>query len=128
MELVGYEDDEARSYEVFSFVTVHDFRFMKLQCRNASAHSDRALHEVDEIKLLYQSITNVGVDVDYNRHSWAVICIDGRPEYVKFVNLTGTEAQDIKSFVNQFDKKKAVVDSPFGSGFRDYIKGYEMRI
>lgn len=35
-----------------------DFRFMKLQCMNASAHSDRALHEVDEMKLLYQSITN----------------------------------------------------------------------
>lgn len=101
---------------------LEDFRFMKLQCRNASAHSDRALHEVDEIKLLYQSITNVGVDVDYNRYSWAVICIDGRPEYVKFVDLTGAEAQDIKSFVNQFGKKKAVVDSPFGSGFRDYIK------
>ena len=101
---------------------------MKLQCMNASAHSDRALHEVDEMKLLYQSITNVGVDVDYNRHSWAVICIDGRPEYVKFVDLKGSEARDIKSFVNQFGKKKAVVDSPFGSGFRDYIKGYEMRI
>lgn len=105
---------------------LEDFRFMKLQCMNASAHSDRALHEVDEMKLLYQSITNVGVDVDYNRHSWAVICIDGRPEYVKFVDLTGAEARDIKSFVNQFGKKKAVVDSPFGNGFRDYIKGYEM--
>ena len=103
MELVGYEDDEARSYEVFSFVTVHDFRFMKLQCRNASAHSDRALHEVDEIKLLYQSITNVGVDVDYNRYSWAVICIDGRPEYVKFVDLTGAEEQYIKCFINRFN-------------------------
>ena len=107
---------------------LEDFRFMKLQCMNASAHSDRALHEVDEMKLLYQSITNVGIDVDYNRHSWAVICIDGRPEYVKFVDLTGAEARDIKSFVNQFGKKKAVVDSPFESGFRDYINGYKMRI
>ena len=87
---------------------LEDFRFMKLQCMNASAHSDRALHEVDEMKLLYQSITNVGVDVDYNRHSWAVICIDGRPEYVKFVDLTGAEARDIKSFVNQFSKEKTV--------------------
>ena len=105
---------------------LEDFRFMKLQCMNASAHSDRALHEVDEMKLLYQSITNVGIDVDYNRHSQAVICIDGRPEYVRFVDLTGAEARDIKSFVNQFGKKKAVVDSPFGTAFRDYIKGYEM--
>ena len=128
MELVGYEDDEARSYEVFSFVTVHDFRFMKLQCMNASAHSDRALHEVDEMKLLYQSITNVGVDVDYNKHSWAVICIDGKPEYVNFVDLTGAEARDIKSFINRFNKKKVMVDSPFGTAFRDYIDGYEMRI
>ena len=105
---------------------LEDFRFMKLQCMNASDHSDRALHEVDEMKLLYQSITNVGVDVDYNKHSWAVICIEGKSEYVKFVDLTGAEARNIKSFVNQFGKKKAVVDSPFGSGFRDYIKGYEM--
>lgn len=105
-----------------------DFRFMKLQCMNASAHSDRALHEVDEMKLLYQSITNVGVDIDYNRHSWAVICIDGRPEYVKFVDLTGAEARDIKSFINRFNKKKVIVDSPFGTAFRDYIDGYEMRI
>ena len=103
-----------------------DFEIMRLQCMNASAHSDRALHEVNEMKLLYQSITNVGVDVDYNRHSWAVICIDGRPEYVKFVDLTGAGARDIKSFVNKFGKKKAVVDSPFGSEIREYIKGYEM--
>ena len=106
---------------------LEDFRFMKLQCMNASVHSDRALHEVDEMKLLYQSITNVGVDVD-NRYSWAVICIDGRPEYVKFVNLTGAEARDIKSFINRFNKKKVIVDSPFGTAFRNYIDGYEMRI
>ena len=107
---------------------LEDFRFMKLQCMNASAHSDRALHEVDEMKLLYQSITNVGVDVDHNRHSWAVICIDGRPEYVNFVDLTGAEARDIKSFINRFNKKKVMVDSPFGTAFRDYISGCEMRI
>lgn len=103
-------------------------KVMNSRCTYAVHQSDHALNEVEEMKLLYQSITNVGVDVDYNRHSWAVICIDGRPEYVKFVDLTGAEARDIKSFVNQFGKKKAVVDSPFGSGFRDYIKGYEMRI
>lgn len=107
---------------------LEDFRFMKMQCMNASAHSDHALQEVDEMKLLYQSITDVGVDVDYNRHSWAVVCIEGRPEYVKFVDLTGAEAIDIKSFLNRFNKKKVIVDSPFGSPFREYLKEYEMRV
>ena len=103
-------------------------KVMNSRCTYAVHQSDHALSEVEEMNLLYQSITNVGVDVDRNGHSWAVICIDGRPEYVKFVNLTGAEARDIKSFVNQFGKKKVMVDSPFRSTFRDYIKGYEMRI
>lgn len=103
---------------------IEDFRFMKLQCMNASAHSDRALHEVDEMKLLYQSITNVGVDADYHgKNSWAVICIDGHPEYVKFVDLKGSEARDIENFLRRFEKSNVVVDSPFRNS---YIKDYEL--
>ena len=47
---------------------------MKLQCKNT-------LNEVNEMKSLYQQITNIGVDVDcHDKNSWAVVCIDGHPE------------------------------------------------
>lgn len=103
-------------------------KVMNSRCTYAVHQSDHALSEVEEMKLLYQSITNVGVDVDSNGHSWAVVCIEGKPEYVNFVDLTGAEARYIKSFINRFNKKKVIVDSPFGTAFRDYIGGYEMRI
>lgn len=42
---------------------------MKLQCKNT-------LNEVNEMKSLYQQITNIGVDVDcHDKNSWAVVLI-----------------------------------------------------
>lgn len=93
---------------------------MKLQCKNT-------LNEVNEMKSLYQQITNVGVDVDYHdKNSWAVICIDGHPEYVKFVDLRESEARDIKNFLRRFEKSNVVVDSPFRINCLNHIKGYEL--
>ena len=106
---------------------LENFRFMQLQCMNASAHSDRALHEVDEMKLLYQLITNAGVDVDYHsKNSWAVICIDGHPEYIKFVDLKGSEVRDIENFLRRFEKSNVVVDSPVRINCLNHIKGHEL--
>ena len=97
---------------------------MNSRCTYAVHQSDHALNEVEEMKLLYQSITNVSVDVDYHgKNSWAVICIDGHPEYVKFVDLSGSEARDIENFLKRFERSNVVVDSPFRN---DYIKGYEL--
>lgn len=93
---------------------------MKLQCKNT-------LNEVSKMKLLYQQITNVGVDVDYHsKNSWAVICIDGHPEYIKFVDLKGFEARDIENFLRRFEKSNVVVDSPFRINYLNHIKGYEL--
>mgnify|MGYP004667062445 CR=1 FL=1 len=93
---------------------------MKLQCENT-------LNKVNEMKSLYQQITNVGVDVDYHgKNSWAVICIDGHSEYVKFVDLKGFEARDIENFLRRFEKSNIVVDSPFRINCLNHIKGYEL--
>ena len=99
---------------------IDSIKSMKLQCKNT-------LNEVNKMKSLYQQITNVGVDVDYyGKNSWAVICIDGHPEYVKFVDLKESEARDIKNFLRRFEKSNVVVDSPFRINCLNHIKGYEL--
>lgn len=95
-------------------------KFMKLQCKNT-------LNEVNEMKSLHQRITNVGVDVDYHgKNSWAVVCIDGHPEYVKFVDLKESEARDIENFLRRFERSNIVVDSPVRVNCLNHIKGYEL--
>lgn len=99
---------------------IDSIKSMKLQCKNT-------LNEVNKIKSLYQQITNVGVDVDYyGKNSWAVICIDGHPEYVKFIDLKESEARDIRNFLRGFEKSNVVVDSPFRINCLNHIKGYEL--
>ena len=99
---------------------IDSIKSMKLQCENT-------LNEVNKIKSLYQQITNVGVDVDYyGKNSWAVICIDGHPEYVKFVDLKESEARDIENFLRRFERSNIVIDSPFRVNCLNHIKGYEL--
>lgn len=44
---------------------------------------------VDDCHQLMNSMMDVGTDIGFNSddHSWAVVCIKGHPEYVKFIPL-----------------------------------------
>lgn len=58
---------------------------------------------------------NISLDVSpYENTSWAVISIQGKPEYVRFINLSNRDMRSIHSFLKQFEKTNKTVDSPFG--------------
>lgn len=62
-----------------------------------------------------ESILDVGVDVSdpkTQEYSWAVICVKGHPEYVKFVNLTGQDASQVLQFLKHFEQSNVTLDSP----------------
>jgi len=44
--------------------------------------------------------------------SWAVVCINGKPEYVKFVDLSGKDARSIHDFLRRFEGTNMTIDSP----------------
>lgn len=71
---------------------------------------------------MMESLIDVGADIGFHSddHSWAVVCIKGHPEYVKFIPLDHRNAQDIISFLRHFEYSNRVVDSPFA--FRDMIE------
>ena len=74
----------------------------------------KAEKEVEECRRLITQFVYVGVDVGFHSddHSWAVICIAGKPEYVKFLPLTGDTARDVLRFLKQFEYSNRVIDSP----------------
>ncbi|MCA1027056.1 hypothetical protein LCM23_13220 [Cytobacillus kochii] len=56
---------------------------------------------------------NISADINhYENHSWAVISIQGRPEYVKFVNLSNQDMRSIHSYLKQFERTNRTMDSP----------------
>lgn len=70
---------------------------------------------------LMNSMMDVGIDVGFSSddHSWAVVCIKGHPEYVKFISLSHKDARDVMDFLKRFRYSNRVVDSPFA--FRDMV-------
>lgn len=56
---------------------------------------------------------NISADINhYEDQSWAVISIQGKPEYVKFVNLSNQDMRSVHSFLKQFERTNRVIDSP----------------
>jgi hypothetical protein len=60
------------------------------------------------------SICDVGTDIGFKTsdHSWAVICIHGKMDYVKFVDMNQADIRTIASFLKNFKYSNRVTDSP----------------
>lgn len=57
---------------------------------------------------------NLAVDVYPKEwhHNWAVICVKGKPEYVKFIDLKHTDARDLRMFIKRFEGTNRAIDAP----------------
>lgn len=90
---------------------------------NDAKDKHKEAHELlDNCRKLLNQICDVGVDVGFRdeEHSWAVICIAGHPEYVKFLPLTHKDARGVLDFLKQFQYSKRIVDSPLA--FKNILK------
>lgn len=60
------------------------------------------------------SICDVGTDVGFrsNDHSWAVICVHGKMDYVKFIDMHQSDIRTIVNFLKNFKHSNMVTDSP----------------
>lgn len=90
--------------------------------RIASVQLDNAEKEVEECRKLLTQLVDIGVDVGFHteEHSWAVICIAGKQEYVKFLPLNSGDARDVLRFLKQFEYSRQVIDSPIA--FKSMLK------
>lgn len=91
----------------------------------AKKNCEDSKRELEECRKLLNQICDVGVDVGIRgeKHSWAVVCIAGRPEYVKFIPFNRGDARQVIDFLKRFQYSKQVIDSPIA--FRSML-GEEM--
>ena len=72
-------------------------------------------HFQESVNVLHNTVKNVvsiGTDVQPYGRSWAVICIEGKVNIVKFVDLSRKEAMDIHDFLKHFEAGRHCIDSP----------------
>ena len=91
-------------------------------CNEAARQCQISTKQNEEMKKMYNQITDVAVDVGFHdsEHSWAVVCIAGRPEYVKFIPLSRADARTVMNFLRQFQYSQLIVDSPLR--FKDELQ------
>lgn len=82
-------------------------------------------HCQDSVNVLHNTIENVvhiGTDVRYHNertHSWAVVCIEGNINIVKFVDLGRQDARGILEYLKHFEAGRHCIDTPYKQMFLD---------
>ena len=101
-----------------------ELRFAKNNCNESARQCQISIQQNKEMKKMYNQLTDVAVDVGFHdsEHSWAVVCIAGRPEYVKFIPLSRVDARTVMNFLRQFQYSQLIVDSPLK--FKDELQRY----
>jgi len=75
-------------------------------------------HCQESVNILHNTIENVvhvGTDVAVNPNygrSWAVVCIEGNMNIVKFVDLDRRDGMEVLRFLKQFEAGKHYIDAP----------------
>ena len=85
----------------------------KILCEAIDKHN-KSYTLLEDCRKFMNSICDVGVDVGHYGadHSWAVICVHGKIDYVKFVDMNQRDIMDIANFLRRFEYSNRATDSP----------------
>ena len=99
-------------------------KIAKSNCNDATRQLKISTQQNEEMQKMYNQITDVAVDVGFHdpEHSWAVVCVAGRPEYVKFIPLNNSDTRTVMDFLKHFQYSQHIIDSPLR--FKDMMQEY----
>lgn len=102
------------------------YRYANIQLSDATVTYKNSYKLIDDCHKMMNSMIDVGTDIGFysDDHSWAVVCIKGHPEYVKFIPLSHRDAHEVLEFLKHFKYSDRVIDSPFA--FKDMVDRYIM--
>ena len=87
----------------------------------ATTNKAREMHDkshtlLEDCRKFMNSICDVGTDIGFKSddHSWAVICVHGKKDFIKFVDMRQSDVRTIVSFLKNFEYSNRVTDSPLG--------------
>lgn len=86
--------------------------------------------QIDALNRTLRSIVSIGTDIDTRRptqgsRSWAVVCIEGRYNIVKFIDLQGQDCRQMLDYLKQFECSRRVIDIPYTQMFEENFVWFE---
>ena len=103
---------------IFIFSIVDELEFKPEKANELSKES----YDTNvQLQRLITPLLDIGTDIGFREdHSWAVVCIKGKPEYVKFMPLDSGETREVINFLKRYERSNHIIDSPLA--FRNIIK------
>ena len=73
------------------------------------------------VKTTLRNVVSVGADIQRgnDNRSWAVVCIEGNYNVVKFYDLYGQDFKTMLDFLKQFEGSRMCIDAPRDFMFKD---------
>lgn len=97
----------------------HNFNNLNRRFINTDIHREE---QINALNRTLQNVVSIGADIcepyDKNR-SWAVVCIEGKHNIVKFIDMQGQDYRYILEFLKQFECSRRVIDAPYKEMFED---------
>jgi len=126
---VGDIESNFKDHETFNSIRFSDIEsdihdkttyLRKLINENAKYIS----HFQNSVNVLHNTVENVvhiGTDVckPDQGHSWAVVCIEGKMNIVKFVDLNRQDARGILEYLKHFEAGRHCIDTPYKEMFME---------
>ena len=77
----------------------------------------------------FETLVNIGVDVNMVKSpSWAIICLRGNPDTVKYFEFDRNEVKDIADFMRRYSRANQIMDAaPSVRWFIDDVKRGDAR-
>ena len=110
LEIDKFEDN----YKDYKSTNDYNVGTLKNDVRKINKNVSNNTYAIDTLHTTIENVVHIGTDVrQYDgSHSWAVVCIEGKMNIVKFVDLNGKYARDILNFLKQFEGGRHCIDTP----------------
>lgn len=99
---------------------INDLKYDLYEIQKMKKEISRLQNTINVLHNTIENIVHIGTDIRCEgRGSWAVICIEGKMNIVKFVDLDRKDAREVMNFLKSFEAGRHCIDTPYKEMFYD---------
>ena len=118
---IGNLESNFKDHETFNNIRFSDIEkdindktsYLRKLINNSTNDISHCQDSINAIHNTIENVVHIGTDVHYNgrTHSWAVVCIEGNMNIVKFVDLGRNDARSILEYLKHFEAGRHCIDN-----------------
>lgn len=125
---IGNLESNFKDHEIFNSIRFSDIEsdahdktsYLRKLINNNANDISHCQESVNVLRNTIENVVHIGTDAvanpNYGR-SWSVICIEGKMNIVKFVDLDRRDSMEVLRFLKQFEAGKHCIDAPYKEFF-----------